>query len=122
MKPYPKYMQVKKPRGRVDWKDFGAPKEGKIELKGKAYTDLKKRVFKRDGNCCVICGAHDRLTLGHIVRRSKLRMDTEENTTCQCAECNGAQEAGYLCVEWNGTSPARVWSRNNPEHEWRQVR
>jgi 5-methylcytosine-specific restriction endonuclease McrA len=60
-------------------------------------TDVKKAVWRRDGERCVNCerGAADgaRLQFDHIIPYSKGGADTEQNLQVLCAECNLAKGA-----------------------------
>jgi hypothetical protein len=122
MKPCPKKLP-RRLRPPVDWAGFACPKVGRVILVGAAYTALKRFVFKRDRNLCVICGGRENLELGHIIGRWNVRRDTPENTACMCRACNRGLEDGTLKVEkWSGTRPVEVWARSNPEHQWVRVK
>lgn len=82
---------------------------------------LKKKVFERDGNRCVICGK-PAVDLGHIIGRWNVRRDTESNTAAMCRDCNRGLEDGTVKVEWDGVKAAKVWERGNPEHPWVRVK
>jgi 5-methylcytosine-specific restriction endonuclease McrA len=49
----------------------------------------QEKVFERDGRRCVECGATGRLTVDHIVPRSKGGTDALENLQTMCSPCNG---------------------------------
>jgi len=59
-----------------------------IRLHGQAMSDLRRRVFDRDGNCCVDCGGTNWLELSHNIPRGCGGSDTEENTACRCRACH----------------------------------
>jgi 5-methylcytosine-specific restriction endonuclease McrA len=116
-------MVEKRKRPPVDWFGFAAPKVGRVILVGGAYDALRKQVFGRDDWRCVICGSRENLELGHIIGRWNVRRDTPGNTACMCRVCNRGLEDGTLWVErWDGTRPAVVWARSNPEHQWVRVK
>ena len=59
-----------------------------IRLQGKAMSELRRKVFARDGYRCVDCMSIYHLELSHNVPRSLGGEDTEENTACRCRECH----------------------------------
>lgn len=48
----------------------------------------RREVFRRDNHTCQYCGSKKRLTLDHIIPRSKGGPHTWENVTTACAPCN----------------------------------
>ena len=48
----------------------------------------RKALFARDGHRCVYCGAGNRLTLDHVVPRSRGGDSVWENVVTSCAPCN----------------------------------
>jgi 5-methylcytosine-specific restriction endonuclease McrA len=48
----------------------------------------RKAVFARDGYCCQYCGATSRLTVDHVVPRSRGGGTSWENMVTSCAPCN----------------------------------
>ncbi|MFN3597476.1 MAG: HNH endonuclease [Rubricoccaceae bacterium] len=48
----------------------------------------RRNVFRRDGHRCQYCGATERLTLDHVVPRSRGGGDTWENLVAACVPCN----------------------------------
>jgi len=79
-------------------------------LKGKAYAELKKRVYKRDSGMCQKCyrwlpltesGVFNVFTcahLCHIKSKGSGGSDTEENTYIGCFKCHIVN--GHL--KWRG--------------------
>ncbi len=87
------------------------PKHKAIRLHGKAYAELKRKVWIRDGGRCVTCnakvplkdwdGQFDRFTcahLSHIKSRGAGGDDTPENTQIKCYSCHIGKEHG---PRWN---------------------
>ena len=82
------------------------PKPIRIKLKGKAYTELKRKVYYRDKGKCQHCGKFLPLNingrfdpyfcahLSHIKSRGSGGDDTEENTEILCFNCHRAYEDG----------------------------
>jgi 5-methylcytosine-specific restriction endonuclease McrA len=49
----------------------------------------KRNVLKRDNHQCQYCGRRDnKLTIDHVVPRTKGGQSTWENMVCACASCN----------------------------------
>lgn len=48
----------------------------------------RKNVLRRDGFRCQYCGARDRLTIDHVMPRSRGGKDTWENLVTACTACN----------------------------------
>lgn len=48
----------------------------------------RRALFGRDGNTCQYCGSGTRLTLDHVVPRSRGGGSTWENVVTACAPCN----------------------------------
>ena len=65
----------------------------------------RRNVFQRDGHCCQYCGySGERLSIDHVVPRSRGGGDVWENVTTACLACNvrkgnrTPREAGMLLV------------------------
>lgn len=48
----------------------------------------RKNVLKRDHHTCQYCGSRDRLTIDHILPKSRGGRDTWENLVAACVTCN----------------------------------
>jgi 5-methylcytosine-specific restriction endonuclease McrA len=48
----------------------------------------RRNVIRRDGNHCQYCGSRERLTLDHVVPKSRGGPDTWENLVAACVPCN----------------------------------
>ncbi len=48
----------------------------------------RRALFGRDGNCCQYCGSGARLTLDHVIPRSRGGTSIWENVVTACAPCN----------------------------------
>ena len=84
----------------VDWTGFKIPKKGEVGLKGKEYEKFRNDVFERDNWTCrnPNCRSHRNLTLHHLIRRSKQRLDIPENAMTLCAFCHTLVTDGKLDV------------------------
>ena len=48
----------------------------------------RKNVMRRDGQQCQYCGCRDRLTIDHVVPKSRGGRDVWENLVAACVPCN----------------------------------
>ena len=48
----------------------------------------RRNVLRRDGHRCVYCGAAERLTLDHVLPKSRGGPDAWENLVAACTPCN----------------------------------
>lgn len=48
----------------------------------------KNNVYKRDGFQCVYCGSKEKLTIDHVIPRSKGGRDSWKNLATACESCN----------------------------------
>lgn len=81
------------------------PKSGRVVLKGNAYLRFKYEVHALDNWKCRICPYFGRsairaLTVHHMIKRSKLRLDVVTNAISTCVECHERIERGELIVSW----------------------
>ena len=51
-------------------------------------TLTRKNVMRRDRHRCQYCGSRDRLTIDHVMPRSRGGKDTWENLVAACVPCN----------------------------------
>lgn len=58
----------------------------------------RREVFRRDNHTCQYCGSQTRLTLDHVIPRSKGGLHTWENVTTACEPCN-SQKGNRLLKE-----------------------
>lgn len=61
----------------------------------------RRNVFRRDQDRCQYCGVRDKLTIDHVVPKSRGGRDTWENLVAACVPCNNRkgnrtpEEAGF---------------------------
>ncbi|MFM2080847.1 MAG: hypothetical protein RLZZ124_1809 [Cyanobacteriota bacterium] len=49
----------------------------------------RRNLFQRDGHCCQYCGSHgDRLSVDHVIPRSRGGEHSWDNVTTACLRCN----------------------------------
>jgi len=53
-------------------------------------------IYKRDGHKCQYCGATRRLTIDHVIPRSKGGKDTWQNLVVACSKCNTLKGDKFL--------------------------
>jgi 5-methylcytosine-specific restriction endonuclease McrA len=51
----------------------------------------RREVLRRDSHLCQYCGSRHRLTLDHVVPRSKGGLHTWDNVVTACERCNGTK-------------------------------
>ena len=55
---------------------------------------VKKRVWERDGQRCIICGSHEAMPNSHFIRRSQGGLGIEENIVTMCMTCHRMYDQG----------------------------
>ena len=60
----------------------------RVRLDPDDYRELAKHVLERDGWQCQYCGRRDQLQIHHLVLRSQLGADCEENLIVLCNQCH----------------------------------
>jgi 5-methylcytosine-specific restriction endonuclease McrA len=55
----------------------------------------RSMIYKRDNNTCQYCGARSKLTIDHIVPRSRGGDDSWENLVVACSSCNTKKEYAF---------------------------
>ena len=60
--------------------------------------DMRWAIYARDGYVCLCCGSKSRLTLDHIVPRSKGGADEESNLRTYCRSCNSNKNDRDRCI------------------------
>ena len=53
-----------------------------------ANRPTRSMIYKRDRNSCQYCGVTTRLTIDHVIPRSKGGEDTWDNLVVACSSCN----------------------------------
>jgi len=65
----------------------------------------RSMIYKRDNNTCQYCGARSKLTIDHVIPRSKGGTDSWENLVVACSSCN--TKKGSMFLEQTGMKLAR---------------
>jgi 5-methylcytosine-specific restriction endonuclease McrA len=63
-------------------------------------------IYQRDDHTCQYCGSQKKLTIDHIVPRSRGGQDTWENMVVACSTCN--TKKGNTLLEQTGMKLRRV--------------
>jgi 5-methylcytosine-specific restriction endonuclease McrA len=63
---------------------------GNPERQWKVPPVNRREVFRRDHHACQYCGSTKRLTLAHVIPRSKGGTHTWDNVVAACEKCNSA--------------------------------
>ncbi len=64
------------------------PKQRRLRLDRGGYGQLRQQILDRDGWKCQHCGRRDQLQIHHLVRRSQMGPDTEDNLMTVCSDCH----------------------------------
>lgn len=95
-----------RPTEEIDYSNCAFPKKVAIRLKGKKYTEFKKRLYKRASGRCETCGQPVPLTiygrfnpykcahLSHIISIGAGGGDTEDNCKIECFKCHRKKHDG----------------------------
>ena len=65
----------------------------------------RSMIYKRDNHTCQYCGSRSKLTIDHVIPRSKGGQDTWENLVVACSKCN--TKKGSMLLEQTGMTLAR---------------
>ncbi len=74
-------------RGAYPWPSVVRLK-GYVHVPYRRILLTRRNVLRRDGNRCQYCGARERLTLDHVLPRSRKGPDAWENLVAACVPCN----------------------------------
>lgn len=82
---------------------FAKPRS--VRLDGLDYWRFKMAVHSADNWRCLICvffgeSGLKPLTVHHLLKRSKLRLDLVTNAISACLQCHEKIERGQLLVSW----------------------
>ncbi len=64
------------------------PKRRCLRLDRPRYSQVRQQILQRDGWRCQHCGRPDQLQIHHLVRRSQMGPDTEDNLMTVCGDCH----------------------------------
>lgn len=100
------------------------PKMECLRLTKDGYRKLRKLVDERDGERCILCGSHNGIHHHHVIFRSAMGQDREDNLVCLCWRCHDiyahwkkeksyrAMFLDYLqsekCKEWRALNADRI--------------
>jgi 5-methylcytosine-specific restriction endonuclease McrA len=91
---------VRSPSMHVPWPSIVRLKAF-VRVPYKRIMLTRKNVMRRDRGRCQYCGSRDRLTIDHVLPKSRGGKDTWENLVAACVPCNNRkgdrtpEEAGY---------------------------
>lgn len=60
----------------------------RIKIPYKKVPLIRNNIYRRDNNCCVYCGSNRKLTLDHVIPKSKGGPNTWTNLVTCCSSCN----------------------------------
>lgn len=53
---------------------------------------VKRRVWERDGGCCILCGSPHAMPNAHYIARSQSGLGIERNVVTLCIRCHDAYD------------------------------
>jgi 5-methylcytosine-specific restriction endonuclease McrA len=62
--------------------------KGYVRVPYRRVLLTRRNIFRRDDHICQYCGAADRLTLDHVLPKSRGGPDSWENLVAACVPCN----------------------------------
>jgi 5-methylcytosine-specific restriction endonuclease McrA len=62
-----------------------------VRMPYKKIMLTRKNIMRRDGNRCQYCGSHDRLTIDHVLPKSRGGREIWENLVAACVPCNNGK-------------------------------
>lgn len=65
---------------------------------GPQHKSVREMVYERDGHACVYCGDNSRLTVDHVIPKSRGGSNTTTNLVTCCFYCNSAKGADSVEV------------------------
>ena len=81
---------VRSPSYRIPWPSIVRLK-AYVRLPYKRILLTRKNVLRRDRQRCQYCGSKDRLTIDHVMPKSRGGKDTWDNLVAACVPCNNRQ-------------------------------
>ena len=78
---------VRSPSTQFPWPSI-VRLRGYIRVPYKRIMISRKNILRRDHFRCQYCGSHDRLTIDHVMPKSRGGRDTWENLVAACTPCN----------------------------------
>jgi 5-methylcytosine-specific restriction endonuclease McrA len=78
---------VRSPQRHYPWPSIVRLK-AYVRVPYKRIMLTRKNVMRRDGQQCQYCGCKDRLTIDHVVPKSRGGKDVWENLVAACVPCN----------------------------------
>ena len=95
---------VRSPTKRFPWPSI-VRLSAYVRVHGRRIMISRKNILRRDRFRCQYCGSRERLTVDHILPRSRGGRDTWENLVAACTPCNN--QKGNRMPEEAGMNLAR---------------
>ena len=61
---------------------------------------VKRKVWARDGQCCILCGNPQAMPNAHYIRRSQGGLGIEQNVVTLCRKCHNDFDNGGMREEY----------------------
>lgn len=83
----------------------------------------RRRVFQRDSNQCVYCGSNKKLTIDHVLPRSRGGKNTWDNLVTCCHRCNlkkgnSTPEEAFMILKTKPVDPCFVYDPKTLSLSW----
>lgn len=78
---------IRSPSRQLPWPSIVRLK-AYVRVPYKRVLLTRKNIIRRDGNRCQYCGSPDRITIDHVMPRSRGGQDTWTNLVAACVPCN----------------------------------
>lgn len=88
-------------------------------LKGWTWQNKRRRVWRRDGGICQVCGMYlelDQFVCGHLIDRSEGGSNDMSNLVVMCEWCDRAKPKHRTHKEY------RIWQQSMRQGLWREGR
>ena len=86
-----KQWEVRSPNVVLQVSEHIRLKQGDRERRWKVPPVNRREIFRRDQHTCQYCGNTKRLTIDHVIPRSKGGTHTWDNVVTACESCNSAK-------------------------------
>ena len=95
----PAHMTLKKPKKGT----ATAARRARKRAADRVLSKNAATVRERDGHRCRVCGSTERLSVHHLVYRSRGGDHSTGNLVCLCASCHGRVHAGTMRLLGNAS-------------------
>lgn len=93
-----------------------------VSFRPKTIKVNRHRIYRRDGNKCVYCGSKHKLTIDHVLPKSRGGGNTWDNLVTCCQTCNSFKgnrtpEEANMIIKEKPPKPVNLFNALNKEAE-----